>query len=444
MSSREEYLNEVCREVRFRAARRYVRQELAAHIDDKKAQLEASGAADAEAEAVQAMGSAVQTGQALNAIHRPRVEWGIIACVLLLTIAGAAALFVGTTYGIRSDERVSIFWSNLSWRLMIRCLVVMAVLIFVNYTWIRKLRHICFGAALAYIAAYIIMYIIHGVNFTLGEYGWLGQSAVIIVPGLLFMAGMAGILQRRSRWSMWDTALVLSMCAISVLATSILSSVYALVLFAVYLAMTAVALSQSPLGRAQRLWRFAAVLAVLAAVLIAGQSLQPQYLTFGDDWGDMAQVRRMLANAPFVDISPVNRSGSLTASTTGYILTAAISAYGWLFGIGVIAVFAVMLTLMVFRSFKTPHFFGRLLSFGISAYFGIRFVLFVLANLGLIGGISINLPFISHGLFNFLTDCALTGVFLSVWRRSSFMPRDAVPAAAVSQMNDAFPAPPIQ
>ncbi len=372
------------------------------------------------------------------------MEWGIIACVLLLTIAGAAALFVGTTYGIHFDERISLFWSSLSWRSMIRCLVVMAVLIFVNYTWIRKLRHVCFGLGLAYIAAYIVMYLIHGLDFALGSYGWLGQSAVIVVPGLLFMAGMAGVLQRRSRWGLWDMALVLSMCAVSVLATGVLSGVYALVLSAVYLAMTAVALSQSPLGRAQRFWRFAVLLAVLAAVLIASQSLQPPYLTFGDDMGNMSQVRSMLAKAPFIDVSPVNRSWSLTASTTGYILTAAISAYGWLFGIGVIAVFAAMLALMVLRSFRTPHFFGRLLSFGVCAYFGIRFVLFVLANLGLIGGISVNLPFISHGLFNLLTDCALTGVFLSVWRRSSFMPRDAAPAAAVSPATGVSPAPPIQ
>lgn len=200
MSSREEYLSSVCREVRFRAARKYVKQELSDHIDDKRAYLEQSGAADAEAEAVNAMGDPVQTGRALNAIHRPRVEWGVIACVLGLTVAGAAALFVGTTYGIHFDERVSLYWSNLPWRLMIRCLVVMAVLIFVNYTWIRKLRHICFGAALAYIAAYIVMYLIHGFDF-LGDPGWLGQSAVIIVPGLLFMAGMAGVLQRCSRWA---------------------------------------------------------------------------------------------------------------------------------------------------------------------------------------------------------------------------------------------------
>ncbi len=55
MSKRDDYLSEVCREVRFRAARKYVRQELSAHIDDKRAQLQASGAADAEAETVKAM-----------------------------------------------------------------------------------------------------------------------------------------------------------------------------------------------------------------------------------------------------------------------------------------------------------------------------------------------------------------------------------------------------
>ncbi len=447
MSNRSYYLDEVCREVRFRAARRYVKQELSAHIDDRKAQLEANGTADAESEAVRAMGDPVETGQALNAIHRPRVEWGVIACVLALTVAGVTALFAGTTFSTHEENRVMLFWSNLSWQSMVYCLAVMAGLMFVDYSWIKKLRHASFGLGLAYIAVYIGMYLVFELDFVMYELGWLGQTAVTVVPCLLFLTGMAGVLQHRSRWGLWETALVLAMCAVSVLAVGVLSRVYALLLSAIYLAMAAIALSRSPLNRLSQLWRFAAILGVLAAAVIIGKSMQPYYLSFGDNWGDAHEVKSMLANAQFVGSSPVyQRSGTwgLSASTTGYILTAAIGAYGWLFGIGVIALFAALLTLMVIRSLRTPHFLGRLLSFGICAYFGARFVLFVLANLGLIDGISVTLPFISYGLFNLLTDCALVGVFLSVWRRSSFMPRDAAPAAAASPVNGVSPAPPIQ
>ena len=68
----------------------------------------------------------------------------------------------------------------------------------------------------------------------------------------------------------------------------------------------------------------------------------------------------------------------------------------------------------------------------------------MLYTFGIAESLSMELPFFGPSSISFLTDAALTGVFLSVWRRSSFMPRDAVPAAAVSQVNGVSPAPPIQ
>ena len=88
------------------AARKYLRQELNAHIDDKVAELEADGTVGAEAAAIRAMGDPVETGHALNAIHRPRVEWGVIICVLLLSAAGLFTWQFGNTSGPDSGRHI--------------------------------------------------------------------------------------------------------------------------------------------------------------------------------------------------------------------------------------------------------------------------------------------------------------------------------------------------
>ena len=66
------------------------------------------------------------------------------------------------------------------------------------------------------------------------------------------------------------------------------------------------------------------------------------------------------------------------------------------------------------------HSYGRLLAVGISAFFTARVVLLIMTNLGLING-AFSLPFLSFGRFEYLEDAVLMGIFLSVWRRSSYM-----------------------
>ncbi len=431
MNKRDEYLDGVCREVRFRAAHKYLRRELSAHIDDKKAALEASGVTDAESEAIRAMGNPAETGRALDALHRPRVEWVVIACVLALSVMGIAALYVGSSYG-PFDDPSRIFWDNFSWRPLALILVAMLFIMFIDYTWLAKLRYLFFSVGLAYLIIYIAYSLIdpHGYGYAwLGGYGWLGPTAAIIIPTVLFILGMTGFLQRHSRWRAGDIALLAIMFIASIFALRLMSALYAMLLSAVYCAITVTALASGSLSR-KRLWLSITISVVLFAfIFLVSRELLPGNAYAGlENSGNTFQVQRMLKGAQLVGPSPIfiqHGSGPLSASTTGYILAAAIGAYGWLFGLGIIGVFGAFLTRMIIRSTKVAYLYGRLLSVGICTYFAARYILFVMINLGLFGQLSVHLPFVSFGTFNFLTDALLTGVFLSVWRRSSFMCKDA-------------------
>ena len=432
MNKRDEYLNSVCQEVRFKAARKYLKAELSTHIDDKTAELKQSGVADAETAAIKDMGDPVQTGRALNAVHRPRVEWGVIICVLVLSAAGLFTWQFGNTSGPGSDGTYW-FWQSFSsyLRPIVFSLVLMAAVIFIDYAWLAKLRYVFFGAGFLYITVYIVLESID--PYGIVGPGLFGPTAASVIPPMLFILGMAGFVNHHKRWNAGNIALLLGLSIISIFAMRLMSALYAIWLTVVYCALAVTALASSPLDKTRRWLSITGTVLVLSAVLALGLELMSSgYHAILETTG-VNGVQRMLSSSQLIGPSPVfadSGSAVLDASSTGYVLTLAIGAYGWLFGIGVIAVFGGMLALMFIRSLKTEHLFGRLLSVGVSAYFTIRFVLFVLMNLGLLQGLSVHLPFVSFGDFNHLTDALLTGVFLSVWRRSSFMPRDANVAAA--------------
>lgn len=86
----EEYLTILTDQIRCRMAREDVRKELLCHIEDQKAAFLSEGmeAAEAEEAAVREMGDPVETGNELDRIHRPKMAWGMIALIAVLSIVG--------------------------------------------------------------------------------------------------------------------------------------------------------------------------------------------------------------------------------------------------------------------------------------------------------------------------------------------------------------------
>lgn len=92
----EEYLTILTDQIRCRMAREDVRKELLCHIEDQKAAFLSEGmeAAEAEEAAVREMGDPVETGNELDRIHRPKMAWGMIALIAVLSIVGYLAQYL--------------------------------------------------------------------------------------------------------------------------------------------------------------------------------------------------------------------------------------------------------------------------------------------------------------------------------------------------------------
>lgn len=432
MQNRETYLDTVCSEIKFRAARKVLRQELEDHIEDRKAELEKNDLPDAEAAAIEAMGDAKEIGKALNAIHRPRTEWGIPLCVLLLSLAG---LYINQVSGFAYNSLSGTGYFDFSflpgdlmvgmdiYRAILLAAVglsVLAVAYFSDYSWLLHLRHALFFAALLYIT--IRLYLIKQNNIDI--YGFFGQTAPINITTMLFILSIPGFIKQNIEKGMKGMVHIVLAGAISIAALYFLSSVYASVLGAAYIVIFGLSLFYNQQPATYKWRRIAIVSSVMSIVFVVCVLLiQPDRFAFGTSFNGPDYkgwvIREVLSDSKFIGAAMIR-----TYNTTGYILTTVISTYGWLVGISFVLAFALLLTLMLLRSRKIAHTFGRLLSFSISAYFCARFMLFLLANFGVIGGTSVNLPFVSYGWFSLTTDLFLVGIFMSVWRRSSFMTKE--------------------
>lgn len=428
MPSKEEYLNLVSEQIRFKAARKVLRSELESHICEKTKELEKKGAQNAEEQAVAAMGDAAQIGKALNAVHRPRIEWRVLLCLLLLSAAGVLLSFMVTGYGVRIFPE-DVFYKMI--RPMLIGIALMAGLSFLNYTYLKKLRYVFYGAALVYTGAYIITFVRHEMSL------WMAQTPVIVISTLFLIIGIAGLIEYSKDKKLIIKLVTAILCVVPIVIMSIITLNHGFLLAVLSIGTFAAAmLHKHKLTKVW--WQFLIIAAIIIGSYIAC------YMLVGKTWigSPYAFYDRLFAHSSSfdVDVSKVFEGArfvgpssfylegpawQLWASRTGYIITAIIGAYGWLAGILVVLASLALCLFMLSRSLRITHSYGRLLSIGVSAYFLTRVVLCILTNFGALHG-NVNLPFISFGRFDYLADALLVGVFLSVWRRSTFMKEDTV------------------
>lgn len=95
----DEFLNEVCNQVRYKKAHRHIKEELKSHIEDRTSDYMEQGYDEEKAvsKAIDNMGDAKELGKKLNKQHKPYLGWALFAVntaivlstILIIHIVGA-------------------------------------------------------------------------------------------------------------------------------------------------------------------------------------------------------------------------------------------------------------------------------------------------------------------------------------------------------------------
>ena len=104
----EEYIKKLLEQVRFEKAHKAISDEIRAHIEDQ-AEAHISEGMDketAEKRAVEDMGDPVETGIALDKVHRPQVAWSVVVATLVVAVLGIVLNFIVTPYVINDEQEL--------------------------------------------------------------------------------------------------------------------------------------------------------------------------------------------------------------------------------------------------------------------------------------------------------------------------------------------------
>lgn len=131
----EQYLEAVSEQIRCTKIRSSVTEELKNHILDQADAYVASGAMEDEAleRAVREMGDPVETGAALDRIHRPKMSWEIIGLIGFLSLLSVGALYL---LNLLSDADM-LPWQNQAFYMLLG-FAAMLVVCHIDYSFLGK------------------------------------------------------------------------------------------------------------------------------------------------------------------------------------------------------------------------------------------------------------------------------------------------------------------
>ncbi len=191
---RQRYMELLGGQIRCKRAVPLVTKELEAHIEEQKADFLAEGMSESKAEelAVKEMGDPVEVGIQMDGIHRPKMNWGLIFLIGLVSAAGLMAWYgLNIRFALGADQTPGDIY-----HLFLRYVVYTAAgflamvgICYIDYTWLAaKAKKIM----LVYSGALLLVPIIS--VQPLGDVFSEGYTAAVWLMAFLFLPLCCGVL----------------------------------------------------------------------------------------------------------------------------------------------------------------------------------------------------------------------------------------------------------
>lgn len=411
----EEYLAAVTEQIRCKKARGTVAEELRQHMEDQKAAFLAEGmdARDAEAAAVREMGDPVETGVALDRIHRPKMAWGMILLIGVLSFAGFAAQYLLQRNFSEGDFMPENGARSLAYMLI--GFGVMLGVCMIDYS------RIAYRAK--WISAVLFLGMLIGLKFFGAQVN--GSRAWILLPGLsvnvplasfLFVPLYGAILYSfRGQGYRAVGKGILWMLPVIIMVVLRPSPSVAFVLFFCFL----LTLSAAVYKKWYRVSRMRTLGTLWGGVILLQAAMYVRLMRFGADY--QKERLDMYLSGPgsngylFQKYKWI-QAGEVVEDSGRYVLAYVISYYGILAGVLLSGLLAFLLLRLLHHSLRQKNQLGMLMGVGCSTVLIVQTVFYVLDNLGVIPLVGNYCPFLTYGGTGCIVTYTLLGILLSIYR----------------------------
>ena len=358
MHDKQKYLDTACHQVRFKAARKYLRQELAAHIDDKKEHLKRKAYKMPKQMPLQPWATllkqAVRWMRSTSRAHR----------------MGRYCKRCSTQYRRDScagpDRRNDMYFaSNMAYQQQLLGVTIgfciMLGMMFFDYTRLLRLRHVLYSAAilLFIVQRYLIAIQINGSYFRYSTPGILTET---IIP-VLFLLAVAGYIQSNKKHGFAGLIKITLLSMVSILLIMLMPDFASVcILQLVFLILIFTAIRHCHFYGKRRALQYIIIFGSITAMILilllivspgggwfermlARLSIGTYYNAEGEGYA-VSHVREMLQGSKFIGSSDyylANQTEFMPYSRTSYIFSCIIGIYGWLVGIVIFLIFGALL-----------------------------------------------------------------------------------------------------
>lgn len=430
----EEYLKAVIEQIRCKNVRPYVERELRDHLEDQINDNIASGMDKDEAvrAAVKDMGDPIETGIALDRVHRPSIAWGMIALVFVISIAAALIHFA-----IASGAEGSVYNQSSKTMIMFGAgFLVMLAIYFVDYTHVAR-----FSKLIALCLIGLCIYARMFGTYINGAQLWVRAFFIDInveAVMMLYVPVFAGILYKYRNGSASSQAKILFWMIVPVfLVMQMPALVTALMMLISMLTLLTIAIAKGwfkvskPIAIASIWGVFVGLPVIGSVVMFFGNGLadyqKARLVAFFTGSGEANYLTNVLRNVAascrLYGSNGVDASITIPEYNSAYVLSYISITYGLIAGILIACALAALIAIVFGISLKQKNQLGMLMGCGCGMVLLVTTFINIFENLGWFPPSRTFLPLMSSGGSYIIVTYILIGIVLSIYKYKSIYPK---------------------
>lgn len=417
----QDYISDVCLQVRFRDVHQDVKLELEAHIQEIAEEHIALGFSQMEAidKAIAQMGDADIIGKQLNEVHKPKPEWSVLLFSFLFINIGLITMyFIQKQDLLRYD--IQIFEKSLFFSLM--SLIFIVGLYFFDYRKLERYsKHIYLGTLL------ILIFTILWGNQVNGSRCWLSLGPFnvnfVAISPLLFIVALAGIF---NKWDWNSTLKLLQGLALSIVPLILILRAPSFSTGGIYAIACMVLMIISGAKFKRIILISGSFISILLLPLITETYRLQRLVDFLNSAGDPQgggylniQLSKVLSYSGLLGQGLTFDSRILPEIHTDFIFAFITYTFGWIASILLITFVVVFLVRIAFIARQVKINYAKLLISGFVSILAVQFLWNIFMNLGLLPISGVGLPFISYSGSQLIINAATVGIISSIYRRKN-------------------------
>ena len=421
---RNEYLEIVTAQIRYKRAIPYLKEELEDHIQDQKDAYVAEGMNPFEAEmaAVKEMGDPVETGVQLDMVHKPKMEWKVLFGAILMGLIGLAVQFL-IAKSSQPSQGVGGSIAILDRQLlgMAAGIIIMLVLCYLDYSLLIKWALPVWG-----ILQIAIMYFVLCGNTVNGRALTAMRLAYFIIP---FYAGVV-YKYRNEKWKgLLKSIVCLGISVMSVLMIPDLSAAITILLSGMLMISVAVYQKWYQVNRKKvliGLWGSFLAGGIYLSVTVLYKIIQGDvsYRIMRlkawytrESWDfileQMSEVVANIKSGHFMEYS------MFEYVRNNYIWTYLMEYLGTWKGLLILFVFIIFMGILFMGVFKQKNRLGYITGLGCVLYLSIQAFIYIGMNFKILPFSGNYMPFFSNGITPMVITYFYMGILLSIFRTSN-------------------------